>query len=436
MKVYNVGKIWKKILPIALLCSIFWVFLGMNAQRVPKKVTIDGVNVSRMPYHKAEALLRGNIVEKLQERELKIISPDGNYTFGYPEIGEEDNLRELVRSAQKGQNLTSRVRYFLNGEADVIRGIYQNTFQSGKDAQVQFLPQRENPFVYKREKPGEECDKVQLKKDIHASLASDFSAVTVRMRKIAPCVTERELRKNTQLLSEFSTRFDRGVESRAHNIALAAAKLSGTVLQSGEEFSFNRTVGARTPENGFRKAKVIFQGEFTEDYGGGVCQVSSTLYNCALLAGAKITAQRAHSLAVGYVEPSFDAMVSAYNDFKFQNPYAEPLYLQCLVQGGKITARLYGRSTGCVYERKSIVCERIAPPQAEVRPGKAEQVIRYPKEGIVSEGYLNVYKNGVLIRSARIRKDKYAAVRGIYETALPPNEKTLTYGHKYAILTA
>lgn len=108
-----------------------------------------------------------------------------------------------------------------------------------------------------------------------------------------------------RLIAHFSTYYGDSKQNRKDNIALAARKIDGLVLYPEDEFSFNDLVGRRTVENGFKTAYVIQNGDFVEGVGGGVCQVSSTLYNCALLANLAITCVRAHSLPVSYVAPSF-----------------------------------------------------------------------------------------------------------------------------------
>lgn len=128
-----------------------------------------------------------------------------------------------------------------------------------------------------------------------------------------------------------------------HNIALAAEKINGCILADGEEFSFNGRVGARTESNGFLSAPIILEGDFVEGVGGGVCQASTTVYNAALLAGMEITEQHPHSLRVGYVEPSFDAMVSGKNVRSEIPQHERKGYLHRLQNDGKQYLRRFLR---------------------------------------------------------------------------------------------
>ena len=224
------------------------------------------------------------------------------------------------------------------------------------------------------------------------------------------------MKARTKKLSAFSTYFDASKTARAHNIALACERVAGNVLLPGETFSFNTAVGLRTAENGFLEAPIISGGEYVSGTGGGVCQASTTLMNAALRAGLTVTESRPHSLAVGYVPPSLDAMVSRWSDLKFTNPYPFPVYLLGRAAAGKVTFEIYGKPDGRRYETESRVLARIPPPEAEIREGEEDRTVRAEKEGVRSESYLLVYdERGALVQKKLLRRDSYAAVQGIYE---------------------
>lgn len=211
-------------------------------------------------------------------------------------------------------------------------------------------------------------------------------------------------------LSSFTTYFDKKNEPRAHNIRLAADYINGTVIGNREVFSFNGTVGQRTPERGFKRAAIIKDGEFVEGVGGGVCQVSTTLYNAALLAGCRIKEYHPHSLAVSYVPPSRDAMVSGTAfDLKFENTTGSTLYIKAVAGENFVTFKLYGRDFGTRYVLHSAVTGAIAAPE-EFTENVA--LVRTGKDGIISEGYLTVIENGCR-REILLRRDKYAPIKKI-----------------------
>ncbi|MCM1306876.1 MAG: VanW family protein [Bacteroides sp.] len=213
-----------------------------------------------------------------------------------------------------------------------------------------------------------------------------------------------------KLIAHFSTYYGESSENRKFNVELAARKISGTTLYPEDEFSFNDCVGRRTEANGFKSAFIIQDGEFIEGVGGGVCQVSSTLYNCALLAGLSISQVAAHSLPVSYVAPSFDAMVSSETDFRFVNTLSGKVTLKVLTDGKYIRAEIYGCDSASIRRRSETV--ETIPHETEYRdddtlPLGEEVIDTYGKNGIKSEGYLDYFENGKLIKSVRIRKDFY-----------------------------
>ncbi len=221
---------------------------------------------------------------------------------------------------------------------------------------------------------------------------------------------------DVKLLSAFTTEFDGNNKARSHNIRLASELINGSTVRCGETFSFNAAVGQRTPERGFKRAAIIKDGEYVAGYGGGVCQVSTTLYNAALLSGCKISEYHAHSLPVSYVPPSRDAMVSGTDfDLKFVNTTGSLIYITSSFNGGSVTFKIYGRDFGARYSCSSRVTGIITAPEEFT---DNEQMVRDGKDGIISEGYITVTRNGIS-HSKLLRRDKYAPQKKI---SLKPEE--------------
>ena len=213
-----------------------------------------------------------------------------------------------------------------------------------------------------------------------------------------------------ELLSSYTTYFDGKNEARSHNIRLAASLINGTVLQNGDIFSFNEVVGQRTLERGFERAAIIENGEFVEGVGGGVCQVSTTLYNVALLSGCQIVEYHPHSLAVNYVPPSRDAMVSGtFFDLKFKNVTKSTVYIKAVTGENFVSFKIYGRDFGIKYDLTSFKTGAIEAPE-EFTDDIA--LIRSGRDGTISEGYLTVTQNG-FTRVIFLRRDKYAPQKKI-----------------------
>nr|WP_255570790.1 VanW family protein [Cohnella sp. CFH 77786] len=143
-------------------------------------------------------------------------------------------------------------------------------------------------------------------------------------------------------IGHYVTYFNPGNKNRAHNIKLAAQTINNYVVFPSESFSFNRIVGVRTRNRGYLRAPVIVRGEMAEDIGGGICQVSSTLFNAVDRAGLQILARYSHSRHVPYVPPGRDATVSwGGPDFAFRNPYNQPILIRALASGGRMFVSIY-----------------------------------------------------------------------------------------------
>lgn len=241
---------------------------------------------------------------------------------------------------------------------------------------------------------------------------------------------------NLSLRAEFFTSYPASTEERKHNIKTAAAALDKTFVDVGAEFSFNLTVGERTEARGYKKAKIISRGRFEDGFGGGVCQVSTTLYNAVLLAGLEVSEYHPHSLPVSYIAPSFDAMVSFGSaDFKFCNNTHNPVIIKVYADNSIIKIQIYGEPMTEKYVRQSRITEEIRCFSYELiiddknefpELSKGERkVICYGRNGYKSEGVLIKLINGKPIASKLIRTDKYDPIKTVIieGTSFPLNNE-------------
>lgn len=226
--------------------------------------------------------------------------------------------------------------------------------------------------------------------------------------------------------SSFSTNFSTSSIERKNNISLALKSLDGLVVEEGEIFSFNNVTGERNFESGYKEAKIISQGTFVMGLGGGVCQVSTTLYNACLLAGLEIIESTSHSLPVSYVEPSFDAMVSFGSaDLKVRNNSGGKIIITTSDENDICRIKIFGLKNKYKITRQSEKLSIIsAEPDIvetdykkygnyELEIGE-EKRISYAKDGFVSRGYLAYYdEKGNLISRKQIRENRYNPTRGV-----------------------
>ncbi len=230
--------------------------------------------------------------------------------------------------------------------------------------------------------------------------------------------------KEIVLRSEFCTSFTNSTKERKHNIFLASKSINGTLVDVNGMFSFNQVVGKRSVSRGYKPAKIIVKGKFVDGVGGGVCQVSTTLYNAVLLAGLKIVEYHPHSLPVSYIAPSFDAMVNEnWADLTFINNTDNPILIFTEFTENSLKIKIFGEANEYKILRKSVIKEYIEPKDNIVEiDDKGEypelglgerKVLSYGKNGYSSEGYLIKKKDNKIVSVEKLRTDTYNPTRGI-----------------------
>lgn len=252
---------------------------------------------------------------------------------------------------------------------------------------------------------GKRIDFPALAGDINRQLAaveSEEIRAELPVLAVAPRRTTEDIVSMgiSGLVAKYSTRFDAGQVGRTYNIKVAASALDGLLIAPGEEFSFNRVVGPRSSEAGYKNANVIINNELVEGLGGGVCQVSSTLYNAVLLADLQVTERSNHSLPVGYVPVGRDAtVVYGALDFRFVNNKDYYIYIRSAVEGNTLTIKLYGNKDRTPpVEISSWITETIEPTvKYEKDPNLAngEKVVKQEgKPGYKASAVRYVWRDG------------------------------------------
>ncbi len=271
-------------------------------------------------------------------------------------------------------------------------------------------------FFYIDGKDGEKINREKLLSDVVGSLDDGF-AVTTEKTAVSPVKTMEELKKNTVAAATFDTDYSRSADGRKRNVELACERLNLSEIPSRGWFGFNATVGERTVKNGFYTAKVIINGEYVEGVGGGVCQVSTTLYNAWLMAGYTVAASSNHSLPTSYVLPSLDAMVSSVSDLILYNDSDYPAYISALCDGKQIKITVFGRKPQYKIKLRSetvktVPSKYVKKPDENIvwEEGEKSRIIKKAYDGVYSRAYRDYYSGDRLIKSEKI-KDSYYKVR-------------------------
>lgn len=216
------------------------------------------------------------------------------------------------------------------------------------------------------EKMGHRLNRKKFKEAFYEYYFSKGSAsLEIPVQTVYPRVDSELLSSiRTKKISQYITYFNSRNKERTHNIHLASEAINNYVVFPGETFSFNAVVGKRTIEKGYLPAPVIVKGELAEGVGGGICQVSSTLFNAVDRAGVKIIERYSHSRRVPYVPPNRDATVSWYGpDFTFKNRHNQPLLIRSKVIGGQLVIVIFSSETLDIKKKEVPSAPEILPKE-------------------------------------------------------------------------
>ena len=231
-----------------------------------------------------------------------------------------------------------------------------------------------------------------------------------------PRGSEEELSRVKDVLGTFTTSYSTSNGSRSKNISNGAQLINGTVLYPGDTFSTYEVVSPFTTANGYEMAGSYLNGKVVDSLGGGICQVSTTLYNAVLLSELEVVERSNHSMIVTYVDPSADAAIAGtYKDFKFKNDTDAPIYIEGVTADKKITFTIYGEETRPSNRSIKYVSKTLSTTDPGViivaDPGQpiGFRAVDSAHRGVQAELYKHVYVNGVEESVTKVNKSTYNA---------------------------
>ena len=316
--------------------------------------TVEGIDVSDMTLESALAYWEAEVEPAYAQR---AVSLDNGTTLTAAQLGySSDYAAVLARAWNAGQTGSLEERYARIAERQaqpasysVTRTLYTDSAiesfaesmaaqidRPAQDAALESFDVDSFQFNYVEEVAGSRLDTQALARDIAQALDAGGGSVALSVESIQPEVTVASLSSQYGMIAYAVTNASSSSSNRLTNIALSLELINGTRLDPGETFSFNETVGERTTDRGFKVATAYSSGEVTEEVGGGICQVSTTLFNAAVKSDMEIVERHNHSLTVSYVDLGKDAAVDWGNkDLRFTNTGDEPVYIVCLLTDDK-----------------------------------------------------------------------------------------------------
>ena len=312
-------------------------------------------------------------------------------------------------------------------EIDVDK-IHSEIYQEAQDAYY-----TKEPFTVYPEIEGIDFD-VEKAKEMIASEVKDEYVIELIITK--PKVTLEDIGTEAfpDRLSTFSTKYNASDKGRTTNLVIACRKLNGKVIMPGETFSYNETLGPRTYAAGYRNGKIYENGQVVDGLGGGICQISSTLYNAALMSDMEIVERRNHQFVTSYVDKGRDAtVVYGATDFRFKNTRTYPIRLVASATGGVATVSVYGIKEAdreYTYSFRTDVISTIPyttkyVEDSSVAAGK-EVVTQKGTNGLVCKTYMTKMLNGKVVSTKLLSTDTYSAMQRIVKRGTAENTSNQT----------
>jgi len=380
MKCYSI-RLWagKHLAGLVLACILILMitdYLYYN-QRVYPGVQVKSFSLGNMTVSEAE--------ESLENLKMTFKGPRGEkISLSLAEMGVKPLVDIITYQAyQQGRDkkwpLTylERIRLIRGVEVPLLHRVDEEKLTKSVDELKKHLEREPKDASFKivnhnsklvPEETGYRLEKELLMQKIISCLSQKEGdlLINVPVEEIPPDITVSGLEQMgiTEEMGSYTTYFDATYENRAHNIGLAAEELDQYLLPPGELFSFNRLIGDTGPEDGYREALIIRGGDYTTGYGGGICQVSSTLYNAALLSNLKIVERNNHRFRAHYIKAGRDAAVYyGIYDLKFINNHDHHILINTGVKNGQITIAMVGTPLEEEIEIMTREIEFIDPPQ-------------------------------------------------------------------------
>ena len=294
-----------------------------------------------------------------------------------------------------------------------IEKIYEEVHKDVQDAYY-----TKDPFTIHPEVEGVDFNLEEAK----AILQEDKEEYVIQLTITKPKITTAQIGSEAfpDLLATYTTRYDASDTNRTTNLRIACQKINDKVVLPGETFSYNKTLGERSTATGYRNAKVYENGEVVDGIGGGICQISSTLYNAVLMSNLEVTDRSNHQFVTSYTPAGRDAtVVYGQTDFKFKNPRTYAIKIKAGISGGVATVSIYGIKEENEYT-VSFSTKTISTipytvkyvDDSSLAVGK-EKVKQKGANGIITETYKIKSLNGKVVSTQLLSKDTYNAMQRI-----------------------
>lgn len=428
------------ILTSVLLILVMFIVIKIHMvvknhdELIYRGISIDEIDVSLLSKDRAVKKVTENTQFLNKDRKILIYAEEEVYETSFAELNIRENIEEIVDLALtycKNDKVIDKYKY-------ITKGVQRNfktsiTFDEDPfDIMVKKIKKEQNMapinaliehdwsgFKITPHQVGKSVDEAELKRNIKEQIEDcrdgEDIIVNVIFKTDEPKIYDSDLKSVDTLVSTYSTIFSTSGFGRARNIEIAAGYINNRVIMPGEEFSFNKIVGAATSGKGYSYAKVIKNGVYIDEVGGGICQVSSTLYNAVLKTSLSITERRNHSKVINYVPKGQDAMIAyGVSDFKFINTFKYPVLVEAIVENKNLTFNIYSNKEGKehIYQVRNEIAKEIKPKKEIIYDYSIDEgtviVEQEGKSGYVINTYRVKYKDEEIVEKILVTESVYA----------------------------
>lgn len=348
-----------------------------------KEVSVDGISITGMSREEA----RQTLIDHYPWA-MKAQYQDDTYEITNLMTVKIDGLLDEIYSSEPKNIYTLDASGLDTAVDQEIESMKARWNKAAKNGSISSYDVSSDSFTFAGEQTGIAINEEQLKSDIQSALsAKQFDKViTVSASEVQPEYSTAAAKQKYKTIGTYTTNTTSN-SKRNTNIRLAAEALNGTIVGPGQEVSFNDTVGQRTEAKGYQGAAAYNNGEVVQEIGGGVCQVSTTLYNAALKAGMKISMRRSHTFEPSYVTPGMDATVSwGGPDFRFINTSSSAIGIKASYSNQTVTVSIYGvpvLEDGVTYSLEATKTETFDLPEPQY---EEDQTLQPGQEVVKSKG--------------------------------------------------
>ncbi len=384
---------------------------------------IKGIDVSGLTIEEAKAKVEKELMDPIKDRQVRFSYANTKdfMSFKRLKVAIDDKIYQEALALGKQGTPEEKLSYIKTGKTTELEPVLtydeayiKKTVSDAADTVRQFSRQKladrvNGKLVLKDNALEASLDQEAFTKALIAAInfePDNNKYIEAPVTEVPTKITQTDLSQVTTKLTTYTTNYGWSYDARKYNVGLAAKKISGSLIMPGQEFSFNRSIGGGAGEaNGFQTSGVYVGLEMVQEPGGGVCQVSSTLYNVLLNLGITPTQRDNHGMRVGYLPPGMDAVIYApYLDLKFVNPFDTPLYITASADGESLTFNIYGAKGalgGYTYKYESEVYATDKAVTNEIKdktiPVGAIVLDPTPKDGSKVRVYKLTYKDGKLV---------------------------------------